>query len=44
MIETRRYNQTPNDKKLCPVWNSDENEDEIPSLYFTLRNEFLSQI
>ena len=43
MIETGRYNQTPSDKKLCPVCDSNENEDEIHSLYFTRRNEFLSQ-
>ena len=45
MIETGRYNQTPSDKKLCPVCDSNENEDEIHSLYFTLRNEcFVSKI
>jgi len=34
MIETGRYNQTPHDKRLCPV---------CPK-YFKLRNEFFAQI
>ena len=49
MIETGRYNQTPHDKRLCPVCNSNEIEDEIHFLcycpkYFKLRNEFFAQI
>ena len=49
MIETGRYNQTPHDKRLCPVCDSNEIEDEIHFLcycpkYFKLRNEFFTQI
>ena len=47
--ETGRYNQTLCDKRLCPVCDSNEIEDEIHFLcecqkYFTLRNEFFAQI
>ena len=43
MIETGRYNQTPQDKGLCPVCHSNEIEDEIHFLcycpkYLKLRN------
>ena len=49
MIETGRYTQTPHDKRLCPVCDSNEIEDEIHLLcycpkYFKLRNEFFAQI
>ena len=49
MIETGRYNQTPHDKRLCPVCDSNATEDEIHFLcycpkYFKLRNEFFAQI
>ena len=49
MIETGRFNQTPHDKRLCPVCDSNEIEDEIHFLcycpkYFKLRNEFFAQI
>ena len=49
MIETGRYNQTPHDKRLCPVCDSNAIEDEIHFLcycpkYFKLRNEFFAQI
>jgi len=49
MIETGRYNQTPHDKRLCPVCDSNAIEDEIHFLCycpkcFKLRNEFFAQI
>ena len=44
-----RYNQTAHDKRLCPVCDSNETEDEIHFLcyctkYFKLINEFFAQI
>ena len=45
MIETGRYNQTPHDKRLCPVRDSNAIEDEIHFLcycpkYFNLAMNF----
>ena len=49
MIETGTYNKTPHDKRLCPVCDSNEIEDEKHFLcycpkYFKLRNEFFAEI
>jgi len=49
MIETGRDNQPPHYKRLCPVCDANEIEDEIHFLsycpkYFKLRNEFFAPI
>ena len=45
MFETGRYNQTPHDKMLCPVCDSNEIEDEIYFLcYCPLKYKVISII